>query len=250
MHVCLARASHHAHTRVYEAHAWYSWPACRQTHVHTPTHVHSTHTCTPSAVSPARVSHTDAHSGSFSHSLPAQPPLAHLSTTPRGMQGLVECIISIIWSIFFLPVGAQLASILSNGATSMCLAASALQASGSLITATASTLASAVPFASPFVRHRKLLELAATGGRSLLQFGGLMTGMVNAAAAYAQAICAISAVLTALGFLGFVLFGVGAFLAIKYDMLQGRGLWVPKCESRWIMGLTQPMDTGGRCMFV
>ncbi|KAI8475258.1 MAG: hypothetical protein J3K34DRAFT_405136 [Monoraphidium minutum] len=41
----------------------------------------------------------------------------------KGMNGIVECVISAIWSVFFLPVGALVASTMAASGGGMCAVA-------------------------------------------------------------------------------------------------------------------------------
>jgi hypothetical protein len=139
---------------------------------------------------------------------------------------------SAIWAAFYLPVGAQMAVTLSAGVCAAGSAAATQAASNApasaLIAGTtqvANALLDAAAAAVASSGNRRLL-LGAAARRGLLEQG--LPGDIGDI--LSQALCAASIALTVCGFLGFVLYAVGAVLAFRCDAMKGTGLWVPKGE--------------------
>ncbi|KIY99389.1 hypothetical protein MNEG_8571 [Monoraphidium neglectum] len=148
----------------------------------------------------------------------------------RRINGIVECVMSAIWAAFYLPVGAQMAVTLSAGVCAAGSAAATQAASNApasaLIAGTtqvANALLDAAAAAVASSGNRRLL-LGAAARRGLLEQG--LPGDIGDI--LSQALCAASIALTVCGFLGFVLYAVGAVLAFRCDAMKGTGLWVPK----------------------
>lgn len=172
------------------------------------------------------------------------PEKTHLHLPPpRGLPGLIEALFSFIWGAFFLAVGAVMASAI--GATGVCVSdaraadAASIEASTASLIASASTMIDAATsgmldaLASSLATRRLLASptvlASPIGGRRALRAALPLMDFGGASRAFLVSLCASSVVLCVAGFVGFLLFAVGGGLAIKCDLLRGRGAWAPTC---------------------